>query len=61
MAMSAYYLKGIAPGHMTLVQIFNGSTPENLLEDILLLRDEMANMTVEQFRDFLDNVDPEDF
>src|SRR3546814_6622313 len=31
MAMSAYYLKGIAPGHMTLVQIFNGSLPYLLL------------------------------
>jgi len=27
MAMSAYYLKGIAPPHVTLVQIFRGSSP----------------------------------
>jgi tripartite ATP-independent transporter DctM subunit len=31
MAMSAYYLKGIAPPFVTLVQIFRGSTPFLLL------------------------------
>ena len=27
MAMSAYYLKGIAPPHVQLTQIFNGCMP----------------------------------
>src|SRR3546814_12270047 len=37
MAMSAYYLKGIAPGHMTLVPIFNGSLPYLLLVIVALV------------------------
>jgi TRAP-type mannitol/chloroaromatic compound transport system permease large subunit len=31
MAMSAYYLKGIAPPHVTLVEIFRGVMPYLLL------------------------------
>ena len=27
MAMAAYYLKGVAPRHVTLVQIFKGCMP----------------------------------
>jgi len=30
-AMSAFYLKGVAPKHVTLNQIFNGMTPYMLI------------------------------
>src|SRR3546814_8271624 len=53
MAMSAYYLKGIAPGHMTLVQIFNGSRSEEHTPELQsLMRNSYAVFSLKKKKNY---------